>query len=287
MYIDARTPAEVCRSLHRLGPRARLLAGGTTLYELAHRGLLDEVETLIDLHHLGLDYVRADRQGLRIGAMTTFTALGADPLLRTTPGLEGLVEAIYEVRPVQVRNVGTVGGAVCSGLPFFDLPPMLLALDAHLRIFGPRGQRELPLDRFYVNYFTTRLRRGEFLSAVRLPRLPPGSVTAFQKFAITGDDWALINCGVRLTLDPHRVCQDVRIAVGGGVTPTIHRPRRTEALLHQKALSEELLAEAARTLGAEVDTVTDARASAEYRLTVAGVILRRALRRAMSRRVPA
>jgi CO/xanthine dehydrogenase FAD-binding subunit len=260
-----------------------VLAGGTTLHELAQRGLLDDVDALIDLQHLGLDYVRADRRGLHIGAMTTFTRLAADPLLRDNSSLQGLTEALAEIRPVQVRNVGTVGGAVCSGLPFFDLPPMLLALDARVRITGPRGPREVALERFYVNYFTTRLRPDELVTEIWLPSLPPGSRTAFQKFAITGDDWALINCGVRVTLDRRQVCRDARIALGGGVTPTIRRAHRAEAFLRRKVLNAGLIAHAVRTVGKAVETVNDARASAGYRQTLIQVLTQRALERVLAR----
>lgn len=282
-YLEPRRLAEVWRALRRFRGRARLLAGGTTLHELAQRGLLDEVEALVDLRHLGLDYVRGDQHGLRIGAMTTFTRLAADPLVRNDPSRRGLVEALTEIRPVQIRNVGTVGGAVCSGLPLFDLPPMLLALDAHVRITGPRGPRDIPLERFYRNYFTTRLRSDELVTEIRLPRLPPGSRSAFRKFAITGDDWALINCGVRLTLDRGHVCRDVRIALGGGVTPTIRRAHRAEAILRRKRLNAAAIARAIRTVGTAVETVSDARASAAYRQTLIRVLTQRALEQALAR----
>src|SRR3989442_12475422 len=108
------------------------------VYELESRGLLSGVTTLIDISKLGLDYVKEDSSGLRIGASTTFTDALRSKQINSRPAFGALGDALSAIRPVQVRNMATLGGANSSGVPGCDLPPAPVAAAAKIRLAAPR-----------------------------------------------------------------------------------------------------------------------------------------------------
>ncbi|HYB04392.1 MAG TPA: FAD binding domain-containing protein, partial [Nitrososphaerales archaeon] len=200
-YLIVSSESEASEILSRKGDKARIIAGGTGIYEVAHRGLFSEVECLVDVSGLKLSYVRRESGVLHVGACTTMTTLFEDQELSLYPALGALYDALRAIQPLQVKNVATIGGAICTALPFFDLPVALATLDAQI-IIAPNNRTVSLLD-FIQGFFAVDLRPGEFLKEVVIPYGEKFSSTgsSFLKFALTGDDWAIINCGTRVTLD--------------------------------------------------------------------------------------
>ncbi len=281
-YIKATSVEQVVSTLSTYGFRAKIVAGGTELNELAKRGLIPHVEKLIDIEDLGLEYVREDSEWLRIGAMTTITDLGRSAKIRSKTGLRALAEAVNRIEPTQVKNVATVGGAICSGLPLFDLPTALVAMDARARVVGPRGERLIALTDFFLDYFLTSLKTGEFVVEVLIPEKSSRAGSWFDKLQVTSEDLALVNAAVHLSLDESgRICNP-RIALGGrGTSRVPTRALGAERLADGELGSKVSVGKVAQKAALEIRPISDQRASAEYRRKMAGVLVERCLGRAL------
>ncbi len=268
--------------LHKFGEKAKIIGGGTDIYGLANRGLLSHVDALVDISRLALSNVKTSDRYLRIGASTTLSELSTSPSLKEA-SLGAIGDALTQTRPIQVKNAATVAGCICSGLPFFDLPIALLALDASVRVYGRNGYRKIPLEKFFLGYFSVDLKRGEFVTEIDVPKhsLPAGS--AFQKFAITGDDWAIVNAAASLSVSSNGRCKSARIVIGGAVGPTPVRVTRAEKLLLGETPATETFRKASEEAAREIQPDTDIRASAEYRKKLCKVIVERSLKQAYSR----
>ena len=279
LYLKPESEEQASNYLREHGERSRVIAGGTGIYEVAHRGLLSDVEALIDITKLNLSYVRLESENLRIGACTTMTSIAASEELKSKKEFAVILDSLKVIQPLQVKNVATIAGAICTALPFFDLPVALMALDASV-VVAPGGKK-IKVSDFIQGYFAVDLSPGEFIREVELPIEKKGALTgsAFQKFSITGDDWALVNCGSSLSVDDSGKITRVSLVYGGGVGEKPKRAQKIEKLLvgvrandeeRIKSILDENVAE-------EVEMVSDIRASSEYRIRLAKVLGRRAV----------
>lgn len=279
-YLKPSSIQEAARILREHGITAKVVAGGTELNELAKRGMLPHVKKLVDIENLGLDFVRNESSFIAIGAMTTIATLMRNPTISLTRSYGALKEAAQCIEPTQVRNVATIGGALCSALPFFDLPTAVLAMDANLHIVGGAGSREMPSHEFFLDYFLPSLRAGEILAEVRIPKFSGKTISGFDKFQVTAEDLALVNIGARVTLDESNVCREVRIVVGGrGTTRIPTRLGRSEKALLNYPLSAERIDRVSDLVQEEIQPISDQRSSNEYRRQCARVLMRRLLKR--------
>lgn len=281
-YIRAATSKEVLSLLKRHGEKARVVGGGTMLYEFEFRGLLSGVTTLIDISRLGLDYVKGDSSGLRIGASTTFTDALGSRQVNSRPAYGALVDALRAIRPVQVRNMATMGGALSSGLPVLDLPPTSLALRAKVSLAGPRGRRTLDVEDFFVGFLETALKRGEFLTEVRIPRPPAHTGSAFQKLETNSVDWAILSVATAVTLQKGKV-SNARIVLGGGVGAVPKRAGEAEAVIDTADPTEDAMRRAAEEASRSTEFTNDERASADYRRQVAKILVKESLANSVER----
>ncbi|HKZ51874.1 MAG TPA: FAD binding domain-containing protein [Candidatus Acidoferrales bacterium] len=268
--------------LAKYGNRAVILAGGTFLHGLASRGLLPNLDALIDLQQAGLSYVKSEDGALALGAMATFADLRDADQLKGTSRFGAVSDAV-RYPPPQIQNMATVGGSVATATSLFDLPVALMALDGTVKALGPAGFRAIGLDNFFLDYFEPALQKEELLVEVLLPKLPPRSASAFLKLETNANDLALLNIGVRITVDESGTCLEARVVVGGGVGKSPVRAVSCESILKGKRCSEKILAECAQAVLADVHPVSDHRASAQYRAAVAKVFVRRALLQALGR----
>lgn len=273
---------EVVDLLEKHGDGALVLAGGTFIHGLDTRGLLADVTALIDIQKLGLDHVEADGEGLRAGATTRCRTLAADSSVRSDPSLGAVRDALAHL-PLQIRNAATIGGAVATACPFFDLPVAFMALDGSVAARGRDGTRQIRLPDLFTGLFENSLEHAEFLTEVRLPQAPPRSASAFEKLASNANDLAIVNAGVQLTLDDSGKCASARVVIGGGVGETPVRSASAERVLLGATLDDGVLREAGEAATEDIEPFSDHRASGGYRKTVAGVLVRRALARALTR----
>lgn len=259
-----------------------VLSGGTFLHGLEARGLLSEVEALVDIRKIGLGTVTTDDGGLQMGATVTFAQLQTVAAVSNTPWLAGLADALA-YPPVQIRNTATIGGCVAASCPFFDIPTALVSLDAVVKARGPHGEREMPLPEFFAGMFANALEPGELVTGVVIPRVPGNTAGAFVKLEGNANDLAIVNAAVRITVDAGRTCTDVRVVLGGGVAESAVRSPAAEKILLGSKLDAATLQAAGDAVVNDIDPMSDHRASAEYRSAVAKVMTRRALESAMAR----
>jgi carbon-monoxide dehydrogenase medium subunit len=250
------------------------LAGGTWL--VAQRD--PAVEAVVDLSALNLAFIEWRGRRLRLGAMTHLQSLVASPQTRRLAnGL--LAEAARHAAPRAIRNVATLGGTLVSGRSASEIALALLALDAQVVIRAP-ARRAVSLDAFLIH-------RAEYLPATGLilevvvPPIPTHAGAALAEINRTPRDRAIVNAAA-LVARKGDVCRMARLALGG-VAPDPIRLPSVEAMLIGQVLEQDLLARIAHDVSAAIDSPSDARASAEYRREMAGVVAARALRQAWER----
>jgi xanthine dehydrogenase small subunit len=240
-------------------PEATILGGGTDLGLLItkqHRDLPSIVYTgrVAELHRI-VD----DGAALEIGGAATYAECYA-PLAAIHPDIG---ELLRRLGAVQVRAAGTIAGNVANGSPIGDTMPVLLALGATLTLQRGSRLRKLTLDAFYTGYRKTVLERGEFIRAIRVPKLAPGARFAAYKLSKRYDQ------------DISGVCaafyadgRETRFGYGG-MAATPARARNAEC-----AYASGVEA-ACAALAQDFQPLSDQRASAWYRLTAAQNLLRK------------
>jgi carbon-monoxide dehydrogenase medium subunit len=236
---------------------------------------------LVDLNPIpDLDYIRRDNGAVEIGALVRHADVEESAIVRRL--LPIAVDAAMLVGDMQVRNLGSVAGAVAEADPGGDWGPVLLALGAEVQCVGPDGPRWIAASDFYVDFLTTALQPAELITQIRVPIPPPGSGGAYVKLERRSGDFAVVGAAVQLTVDADGVCREIGIGLAGvGATPV--KPTAAEAVLRSSPLSAAAIDEAAHLIDAAIDPVSDVRADADYRREMAGVYFRRALERAQGR----
>jgi carbon-monoxide dehydrogenase medium subunit len=282
-YVRASSLDEAIDLLGR-SEEARVLAGGQSLIPLM-RFRLASPGTLVDIGGLReLSGISHEDGGWRIGATTTYRqVLDDDALCGAFPLLRDCVEGIGDV---QIRNRGTVGGALAHADPVSDLPALALALDGVIVARGPGGEREIAAADFFTGAFSTALGEGEVVVALRLPDLPAGAGTAWEDLEQPASGYSI--CGVAAVVgDVHGVLgsatmSHVRVAVTG-VGEAHYRATVVEEALVGTACTAADVASAAShaTDGQAVNA--DIHADAEYRSALAETLVRRALEQARAR----
>lgn len=280
-YVQAKTVDEVKSILKKSGEEVRIVGGGITLHELGVMGMLSGVKKLVDIQQLNLDYVEILGDATRIGASTPLHKIRDHEMFKREPALRAVNEASDFV-PVQIVNAATIAGQICSGLPILCLPTALMAVDATVKCVSWEGERTVPLNVFYLDYFLTDLKPEEFVTEVQIPKQPGRSGSAFKYEKLSAADYPMGSVAVRVTLDEQGKCQDCRVATGSlGRTPMLMK-KVGESLLKNK-LDNQTIARAGDLLSKEIDPITDLRASADYRRNLARVLFKEAAEMAISR----
>jgi len=278
-YFQPQTLAEAL-ALRVAHPAARIVAGGTdVLVELSRH--LRPTDTLIDISRLDeLRYVREEGGAIAIGALATHNDVLASPVCLA--GALPLAQACLEVGAPQIRARATVAGNLVTASPANDTITPLVALDATVVLTGPSGERELPLQQFYLGVRRTALAPDELLREIRVPALSPRRRGIFLKLGLRrAQAIAVVNAAVVLTFDgdgPDATITEARVALGC-VAPTIVRAEAAEAALRGRRLAEldhEALGRFAAEACAPID---DLRGSAAYRREAVAALVTKALAR--------
>lgn len=239
-------------------PEATVLAGGTDVFVYMEAGVLAPTRVINLWGCAGLSGIGVENGALRLGANTTYTQLIQHPLV---PNI--LKEAALTVGAVQIQNRGTIGGNICNGSPAGDTLPVWLALDAEFELQNIHGKRRVPAAEYWLGYKISKLQPNELLVAVHVPDLT-GSAH-FRKV------------GTRMAQSISKVVFAARRADGlariafGAVGPIPFRVREAEAAVVRGASTDEIVA----LVGAGIAPITDVRSTKDYRLRVAGNIVRR------------
>ena len=278
-YVAAGSVDEAIALLQEHGDAAKILAGGHSLIPLM-KLRLTEPGVIIDIG--GIDALRGVRRnggGVAIGALTTYTTIGASGDLT---GLDALREAAQSVGDVQVRNRGTIGGSLAHSDPGADVPAAVLALGAEIALKGPGGERTVGADDFFQGFFTTDVGGDELLTEVRLPQPAARTGTAYAKLANPASGYAVVGVAASITLGDDGTVADARVAVTGAGDHAV-RATGVEDALRGKQRTDEAIADAASHAAEGIDPLEDIHASAAYRAAMAQVFAKRALQAARQR----
>jgi aerobic carbon-monoxide dehydrogenase medium subunit len=280
--FELHAPATVSEAVSMLKNKrdSKVLAGGQSLVPLMKLRFVSPAN-LVDMGKIpGLSYIKKEKDHLLIGAMTVHNDVAASHMISAR--CRTLSEAAGHIGDQQVRNRGTIGGALCHADPAGDMPAAVVALDAELNVAGPSKGRVIDAQHFFKDAFKTDLRKSEILTEVRVPVLPPRSGGAYVKLGRGSSDLATVGVAAIMTLDKVGTCKDARLGLAG-VGPTPLRATRAEGVLKGQEPGDNLIAEAGEIAGEMSNPTSDIRGSAEYKREMVKVHVRRAIRQSLSR----
>jgi len=280
-HFAPKTLKEALALLDKYQDDCKVICGGQSLLILMRQGLVAP-KYLVDIKGISeLSYIKDDKDGLKIGALTTHRTIEKSPVIKKKYPV--LAEMESRLASIQTRNWGTIGGNICHGDPAGDPAPVLIALNATLTVAGTKGERNMPAEDFTLDYFETALKAGELLTEIQIPAPPPHTGTVYTKFNIIESDLATVGVAVSVTLGSgDGVCQDVRIALGAAA-PMAMRAKKAEAVLKGKKITDALLAEAGEKASTEAEPISDIAASEEYRRELVKVLVKRMGNEALAR----
>jgi xanthine dehydrogenase small subunit len=251
-------------------PAANLLGGGTDLGILVSKER-EALKAVIHTSHVAeLLEIEETETEINFGAAVTYSE--ALPFIeRLFPSFARLITRIGSV---QIRNVGTIGGNIANASPIGDTLPCLIALDAALVLYSNAGERELPIEDFFLGYRKTDLKAGEFIKAVRIPKLERDQEFRTYKISKRYDqDISAVIGAYRIEL-AGEMLSNARVAYGG-MAAVPKRGAACEAALSGKTWNIETALSASSVIGKDYQPISDHRASKDYRLQVAGNLFQR------------
>jgi carbon-monoxide dehydrogenase medium subunit len=256
---------------------AKVIAGGMSLLPLMKLRLAS-ADSLIDIGRLGQlrGALATSDGGYEVGALTTYAEL------RDATSLDWVKEAIDDIGDIQVRNRGTVGGAIAHCDPASDLPAIGLALDYSAVLRSTRGERVVALDGFFQGAFQTAMESDEILVALRRGPLPAGASGAYAKLAQPASGYSIVGVAAVVARGADGRISHARVALTGAHEHPYRAPEVESALVGSAGTAEDIRAAAAHATD-EVEVNRDIHADRAYRTEMAAVYTRRAIEAALGR----
>ena len=274
---EAATGADACRLLNE-HPGAVIIAGGSDVLIQMREGRLAGKE-LVSIY--GADELRGitmeDDGTIRIGALTSFSHIHADPIINEH--IKVLGEAVNMVGSPQVRAIGTIGGNTCNGVTSADSASTCMAYDVIMEVQSADGLRQVPITEWYLGPKKTALLPGEILRAVLVPRVCyEGYKGVYMKYGMRNAmEIATTGCSVNVKLsEDKKVFEDVRCGFGVAA-PVPIRARHAEAFIKGKDVTSENVKAFAKTVLEDVTPRDSWRASKNLRLHICKTMAERAL----------
>ena len=276
-YVNASSIDEVLAILAEKKKKARIVAGGTDLVLEMHQGMHDQVETLIDVSRIpGSDQITLDEEGMiHLGPVVTHNHCMASDLIleRALP----LALACWEVGAPQIRNTGTIVGNLVTASPANDTIVPLIALGAELRLASAEGERTVPLVDFYTGVRKTVIQPEEMVVEVAFRALDENQFGTYHKMGLRkAQAISVVSMTALLTMDGAKISR-AEITLGAVAPRIIHAPEVEEYLVGRE-LDEQTVLEAGKLARKAARPIDDVRSTADYRLELSEVLVRRGLR---------
>lgn len=304
-YFKPTTLDEAVALLDLYGEKAALIAGGTDVIVMTKQKTMSP-DVLISLHKIpGLDQIQYDGT-LRIGGMVTHRTIEKSELIRKE--FSALADAVDVLGSIQIRNIATIGGNICTAAPSADTVAPLLVLDAQLKLKSTKSERMVPIDQFFIGPGETVLSDDEILTEIEIPKPLPNTGSAYwkhqrrlaldlpilgvailislNKATVTCSDLLCTTTPISTVLHSlegdELICKEIRIALGVAA-PTPMRAIKAEKLLRGQKISDELLDEVAETAAKEAQPRDSIRGEAWYRRDMIKVFVKRMAMKSMER----
>lgn len=268
------TIADAVALLELHGSAARVVAGATDLL-LEMQRKVRNVDVLIDLSAIAdLDRIQLIGDAVSLGPLTTHRQVVASELIHNN-GLP-LAQASLEVGSAQLRNRATVAGNLITASPANDTISALLALGASVELTTTLGSRIVPLSDFYLGVRMTVMEPNELMTSITFPALSSAHAGLFAKVGLrSAQAISVVHAAIVLRADGD-VVSEARVALGS-VAPTVVLVEAAQTLIGQP-LTNESIEQCAALAADEVNPITDARATADYRKHMVRVVVARVLR---------
>lgn len=257
-------------SVYEANPSANLLCGGTDTGLLVSKDRQKLNKVIYTTHVSELLEIEETGTSITFGAAVTYSEL-LPYVERLFPSFATLVTRIGSV---QIRNVGTIGGNIGNASPIGDTLPCLIALDATILLCSKAGERELPIDEFFLGYRKTDLRKGEFIKAVCIPKLGPTQKFRTYKISKRYDQDISAVIGAYRIEFKGKIVSEARIAYGG-MAATPKRGKGCEVTLTGKLWNAETMHLTSSMIVKDYQPISDFRAGKDYRLKVAANLFER------------
>jgi carbon-monoxide dehydrogenase medium subunit len=272
-YYRFGTLNEALRFL-RNNPDSKIIAGGTDLI-IQLRSKKIEARKILDISRVSeLRYVREESEYVKIGALTTIEELKNSGVIKVYA--QPLWRAVNNFAVWQVRNTATIGGNICNASPAADTVPPLIVLEAKLKLQNIERVREVKVEEFFKGPGETIIEKDEILTEVVIPKKDSGWRYSFIKLGKRHSHiLSIISVAAGLKIDDNKI-EDIIIALGS-VAPTPVRAKSVEEYLRKRQATSKLIEEASGEVVKDIKPISDVRASAEYRIEMSKVLVRRAL----------
>ncbi len=304
-YLKPKTLEEALSLLNQPGKKAAIIAGGTDVIVLIKQKTMAP-DVLISLRGIpGLDQIRYDGT-LRIGALVTHRAIEKSEVIRKE--FSALADAADVLGSVQIRNIATIGGNICTAAPSADTATPLMVLGTQVKIKSLKEEKTIPIEEFFTGPAETQLKKGEIVTELVIPKPLSNTGSAYWKLQRRlALDLPILGVSILLSLDKGTVscsdmlctaspissilhamekdeltCKEIRIALGVAA-PTPMRAIKAENLLRGKRISDELLEEVANTASIEAQPRDSIRGEAWYRKDMVRVLVKRMAMKSIER----
>jgi carbon-monoxide dehydrogenase medium subunit len=271
--LQPRSLPEAVELLTKHGDEARVIGGGTTLVILMKQRAL-YYPYLVDLQTIpGLNEIKEEPDGVRIGALVTHRAVELSPTIRRS--FPAVAEAFSQIGNVRVRETASVGGNLAHADYRLDPPPPLLALGAEVTAFGPNGSRTIALKNFFQGMYETALEPGEILIDVKIPYLPANSRSVYLRYSsLSATDWPCLGIAAFMTKVNGR-CKELRLALGGmAATPLLISDLEFTA---DQTFDERIVEKVLSVVDEQISPFSDLRGSEWYKRRMVRLFTKKAI----------
>ena len=271
--LQPRSLPEAVEMLKKHGDDARPLGGGTTLIILLKQRAV-HYPYLVDLQTIrGLDGIKQENGGLRIGALVSHRMIELSPVIRQA--FPVLAQAFSCIGNVRVRQTASVGGNLAHADYRLDPPPPLLVLGAEVGTIGPNGSRRIPLKNFFRGMYETVLEPEEILVDVKIPSMLANSKAVYLRYsALSANDWPCLGVAALLTKENGR-CKELRVALGGmAATPLLIDGLE---FTRDQSLDDGVVEKILQKVEEQISPSSDLRGSEWYKRRLARLFVKKAI----------
>jgi carbon-monoxide dehydrogenase medium subunit len=278
-YLPTTSVPEAIQLLNEHGRNATIMAGGTDVipqlkYSVIAPALLIDISKIPDL-----DYIKDQEGHLKIGASAKLRRV--EQFCGQNRKYACLYDALFSIGKVQVMNMGTLAGNLCTASPAADSAPALLVLGGRVKLVGREGERIVDLNDYFTGPRKTVKAHDELMTEIIVPPVKEGMGGAFTKMARVGSDISKITCAVAVERQNEH-CGECKVAMGA-VAPTPVRLTAIEKMLTNKTIDENVLDEAKNQIAAYIQPLTDVRSTEAYRKQIAGILFKDTFQKAWKR----
>ncbi len=281
MYdFEIRSPTDLREALElkaTLGSDLHPLAGGTDVLISVRNNRVDwgEKPKLLNLNNIEeLHFIRETPKSIEIGPLVTHTEIVNNPIIQTH--VPALAKAVSYIGSPQIRNRGTIAGNMCHASPAADSLPILYCRNAKIEVIAQDEATLVSIEDFITGPGTIAIDPNGIVTRIIVPKLPnfqSDYLTLRQRQALSCN---VVSVGIEFLRKENGEIKDIRIA-GGAVSPTVVRGKKTENLLINEVLTQDLIIEAHKLIQIECDPIDDVRSNKKYRQAMTGVLLTRFL----------